>query len=157
MFMVVALVALESLWCHFGHFGMTFRSLWVYDGYFGVIFVDLQKYSFSKQILMILYNYLDNLGSTRSHFGVALEHFGIMLESLWAYRRRMARVMPIVSLCVRPKWVHKQEIHIFPMNFEGSRWPRADSENERPSEPTLFSGHFGVILCCSGIDVEWHV
>ena len=41
-------------------------------------------------------------------------HFGATLWSLWVYRRRFARLMHIISPCVRSKRAHKQEIHDLP-------------------------------------------
>ena len=41
-----------------------------------------------------------------------------------ACRRRMARIMHIISLCVRPKGAHEQEIHIFPRSFACPRRAR---------------------------------
>ena len=83
---------LGSLW---GHFGITLESFW---GYVGMTLVSLWGY-----------------------FGITLGslwgHFGVTLGSLWAYRRRFARLMHIISPCVRSKRVHKQEIHILPTCF----------------------------------------
>ena len=66
--------------------------------------------------------------SNWSHFGGNFhENYGRQwLENeKWtpkaAYRRRMVH---IISPCVRPKRTQKQNIFIFPMNFEGSRGPR---------------------------------
>ena len=50
----------------------------------------------------------------------------------------MARVMHIMSPCVRPKRVHKQNILIVAKDFEGSRYPRVDSEKKQPSGPDRF-------------------
>ena len=46
-----------------------------------------------------------------------------------AYRRRVPLVMHIISPCVRPKGAQKQNVLIFPMNFEGSGGPRVRQEN----------------------------
>ena len=43
--------------------------------------------------------------------------FEVILRSLWAYRRRFARLMHIISPCVRSKRVHKQGIQISPTGF----------------------------------------
>ena len=64
-----------------------------------------------------------------------------------ACRRRMAHVMHIISLRVRPKRVHKQNIFIFPTYFEVSRGARGRQENEKPSEPGRFWSHLASFWC----------
>ena len=44
-------------------------------------------------------------------------HFGVTLEPLWAYRRRFARLLHIMSPCVRSKRVQKQKVLIFANDF----------------------------------------
>ena len=58
------------------------------------------------------------LGSLLAYEG----DFGVTLGSLWTYRRRFARLMHIISPCVRSKRAHKQEIHVLPtfFAFQGS-------------------------------------
>ena len=64
----------------------------------------------------------------------------------------MALVMDIVSPCVRPKRVHKQEILISARDFACPRRARGRQEHEQHSEPSDFGGilaslgsYFGVI------------
>ena len=52
----------------------------------------------------------------------------------------VARTLHIISLCIRPKGFHKQEIHIFPTYFACPRRARRCQPNEQWSGP----GHFGV-------------
>ena len=59
-----------------------------------------------------------------------------------AYRRRMAHVMHIMSLCIRPKRVHKQIILIVAKDFACHGSHEDARESLQPSEP----GHFGVTL-----------
>ena len=67
--------------------------------------------------------------SNWSHFGVNFhENYGRQWpeSEKWtpkaAYRRRFARLMRIISPCVRSKRAHKQEIHVLPtfFTFQGS-------------------------------------
>ena len=59
-----------------------------------------------------------------------------------AYRRRMAHVMHIMSLCIRPKRVHKQIILIFAKDFACHGSHEYSKESLQRSGP----GHFGVTL-----------
>ena len=70
-----------------------------------------------------------HLGLTWSHFGGNFhENYGRQWpeSEKWtpkaAYRRRFARLMHIISPCVRSKRAHKQEIHVLPtlFTFQGS-------------------------------------
>ena len=95
--------------------------------------------------------------SNWSHFGVNFhENNGRQWpeSEKWtpkaAYRRRMALVMHIISPCVRPKRAHKQQILIFPMNFEGSREPGGFYRCQGKIE----QWHFGVIRG-SLLDTLW--
>ncbi len=54
----------------------------------------------------------------------------------------MALVMPIVSPCVRPKRIHKQEILIYAEDFACPRRAQGRQEHKQHSEP----GDFGVSL-----------
>ena len=58
-----------------------------------------------------------------------------------AYRRRMAHVMHIISLRVRPKRVHKQNIFIFSTYFACPRGP----EHSNGAKNQAGRGGFGVI------------
>ena len=49
--------------------------------------------------------------------------------------------MRIISPCVHPKWVHKQEIHIFPLFFDTFTNHEASQESPRGVEPEGFWGH----------------
>ena len=77
-----------------------------------------------------------HLGPTWSHFGGNFhENNGRQWPEIekWtpkaAYRHRIAHAMHIISPCVRPKRAQKQNVFIFPMNFEGARGPRGRQEN----------------------------
>ena len=59
-----------------------------------------------------------------------------------ACRHRTAREMHIISLCVRPKVVHKQEIHSFPRYCGSPEWAR---ERQVQRAGSLW-GHFGATL-----------
>ena len=74
-----------------------------------------------------------------------------------AYRRRMAHVMHIISLRVRPKRAHKQNIFIFPTYFEVSS---GVDDTKRTNDGASRGGlgviwrHFGAILHTLGIILE---
>ena len=57
-----------------------------------------------------------------------------------AYRRRMAHVMHIISLRVRPKRVHKQNIFIFPTYFACPRGPEDSIGAKSPASRTVREG-----------------
>ena len=66
-----------------------------------------------------------------------------------AYRHRMAHVMHIISLRVRPKRVHKQNIFIFPIYFacqDGPEDARAANSGASRSGFVVILGDFGAIL-----------
>ena len=77
--------------------------------------------------------------------------FGLTLGSLWAYRRRMALVMPIVPPCVRHQRVHKQEILIFANYFACPRRAQGRQEYEQHSEPSDFCLTLGLLWVTFGI------
>ena len=85
-----------------------------------------------------------------------------------AYRRRMAHVMHIMSPCVRPKRVHKQEIHTFPTFFACQRSPEYAKNASQKLSRAWFGLQLQKILENHGrkvkngpqkrhIDVEWHM
>ena len=76
-----------------------------------------------------------------------------------AYRRRMAHVMHIISLRVRPKRVHKQNTLFFPTYFEVLWGARRRQETKAEQSGAVLEsfgvilvpsctlwGHFGIIL-----------
>ena len=88
-----------------------------------------------------------HLGPTWSHFGGNFhENYGRQWpeSEKWtpkaAYRRRFARLMHIISPCVRSKRAHKQEIHVLPtfFTFQGSHGDARESL--QPSEPERWEG-----------------
>ena len=50
-----------------------------------------------------------------------------------------------MTTLIGPKLVHKQEIHILPMDFACPRGPRARQAREQRSEPRVILAHSGVI------------
>ena len=51
-----------------------------------------------------------------------------------------------MTTLIVPKRVHKQEIHILPMDFACPRGPRGRQAREQPSEPRVILDHSGVAL-----------
>ena len=51
-----------------------------------------------------------------------------------------------MTTLIGPKRVHKQEIHILPMDFACPRGPRACQAREQLSEPRVILAHSGVTL-----------
>ena len=92
-----------------------------------------------------------HLGLTWSHFGGNFhENYGRQWpeSEKWtpkaAYRRRFARLMHIISPCVRSKRAHKQEIHVLPtfFTFQGSH--EHSTESLQIAEPDRWEGVGGV-------------
>ena len=95
------------------------------------------------------------------HFGVTLGslwgHFGVTLGPLRAYRRRFARLMHIISPCVRSKRVQKQKVFIFAKDFACQRSPEEKQKtNDRPSR-TVWEGVIGleVLGGLEGLVIRW--
>ena len=120
--------------------------------------VRFQKTIF-QQILMILYKYLVVLGRLWGQFRKIYGRRGSESEK-WtpkvACRRGMACIIHIISLCVRPKGAHKQELRIFATYFGCPKRARVCQERKRLSGPGHFGatlvpfwGHFGVTLSTS--------
>ena len=51
-----------------------------------------------------------------------------------------------MTTLIGPKRVHKQEIHILPMDFACPRGPRGRQAREQLSEPRVILAHSGVTL-----------
>ena len=91
-----------------------------------------------------------DFGNILGYFGALWGHFWDTLGSLWPYRRRWARVMRIVSPCVRSKRVHKREIHIFPTFFNTFTNHGCPQESPKLPESDGFWGHSRFILGSCG-------
>ena len=56
-----------------------------------------------------------------------------------------------MTTLIGPKRVHKQEIHILPMDFACPRGPRGRQDCEQLSEPRVILAHSGVTLRALGV------
>ena len=88
-----------------------------------------------------------HLGPTWSHFG---GHFHENYGRQWpesekwtpkaAYRRRFARLMRIISPCIRSKRAHKQERHVLPTFFLCQRRAEESKKLNGPLGRTVWEG-----------------
>ena len=101
-----------------GHFRITLGALW---SHFGCMKVDFQKTlifptdlnTFIKlwgSVGVALGLLWDNFWHMKVTLGAFWLNFGVTLGPLWAYRRRIARMMYIISLCVGAWWGQKAEM-----------------------------------------------